>query len=236
MPKLDAYVHQSSTNPAPPEVTTAVDAFNRRFGRMDKVVWTISNATQSCLLANSQPELTAEFVWLIRSWMGVQGPSHAVKTIAASVLHEMKWRPSDFEPVSDYSPAALSHAVQLVHGFATRMKQAGAPRYEFSLASKVLHWLCPWRIPVYDSYVREVVAVPQSAHPKDAYQQIAQWEYGAAAILMAQDSAWLGDLEPRSPLHAIDKYLWWSGGGDQGNAVVVKDPERILRRLGLASG
>lgn len=33
-------------------------------------------------------------------------------------------------------------------------------RREFSLASKVLHWLMPWRIPVYDSFVRGMLGVP----------------------------------------------------------------------------
>jgi hypothetical protein len=34
----------------------------------------------------------------------------------------------------------------------------GVPRREYSLASKVLHWLMPWQVPVYDSFVR-VLAV-----------------------------------------------------------------------------
>lgn len=235
MPSFDTEFRRSCANPTTEKVATAVDAFNRRFGRMDTVVWTISKATQSRLLSNSSTQLTAEFVWLIRSWMGVQGSSLAVKSFAAHVLHNMKWRTSDFEPFNDYSAETMSMSVQLVDRFAASMKRAGAPRYEFSLASKVLHWLCPWRVPVYDSYVRMVVGVPTSAPPADAYQKIVRWEYETAATLIAEDSSWLGKLEPRSPLHAIDKFLWWTGGGDQGNAVVVKNPERVLEKLGLTS-
>jgi hypothetical protein len=48
----------------------------------------------------------------------------------------------------------------------------GVPRREYSLASKVLHWLMPWRVPVYDSFVRGTLGVPGAwDHPK-AYRKV----------------------------------------------------------------
>jgi len=47
------------------------------------------------------------------------------------------------------------------------------------------------------------------------------------------DTAWMGSGDPQSLLHALDKWLWWAGGGKQGTAALVADPERVLRRLGL---
>lgn len=49
---------------------------------------------------------------------------------------------------------------------------------------------------------------------------------------MAEGSAWIGSLEPESPLRALGKLAWWLGGGGTG-AAEVHDPWRIPRQLGL---
>lgn len=221
----------SQAIPKPPDVSTAVEAFNRKYGTMDTVVWDISKVVRSNLLNNDRSELTADFVWLVRSWMGIQGPPKSTKDFAARVLHRMQWASSDFIEAMDFTDDAQRHAVQLVAELTESMLGEGASRREFSLASKVLHWILPWRIPIYDSFVRTMVGAPTSAIPRDAYREIVTWEYHAAERLLAQDASWMGQLEPRSPLHALDKYLWWVGGGDKANAVLVKDPEKVLRRF-----
>src|SRR5262249_22381236 len=104
---------------------------------------------------------------------------------------------------------------------------------EFSLASKVLHWLFPWRVPVYESFVRESVRIPKSWTDNDAYREIVHWEYDTARRLFAEDSDWTGTIEPKSPFRALDKYLWWLSGGSSAHAVLVRDPWRVVRRLGI---
>jgi len=42
-----------------------------------------------------------------------------------------------------------------------------------------------------------------------------------------------GPLEPCTPLRALDKWLWWNGGGKDSHAYVDPDPWRVLRELSL---
>jgi hypothetical protein len=58
-------------------------------------------------------------------------------------------------------------------------------------------------------------------------------EVFAVARTMTGDSVWIGSLEPRSPLRALDKLTWWLGGGNMGAAAEVRDPWRVARGLGL---
>jgi len=108
----------------------------------------------------------------------------------------------------------------------------GVPRREYSLASKVLHWLMPWRVPVYDSFVRSVLGVPASWDHPEAYRKVSA-EIFAMARAMTADSTWVGSFEPTSPLRALDKLTWWLGGGSSGAAAVVRDPWQVTRNLGL---
>ena len=102
----------------------------------------------------------------------------------------------------------------------------GVPRREYSLASKVLHWLMPWHVPVYDSFVRRALGVPVSWDHPQAHRTVAA-EVFALAGTMVEDSAWIGFLEPRSPLRALDKLTWWLGGGSTGDAAEVRDPWQV---------
>lgn len=51
--------------------------------------------------------------------------------------------------------------------------------------------------------------------------------------MTADCCAWIGSLEPRSPLRALDKLTWWLGGGSTGPAAEVHDPWQVPRQLGL---
>jgi hypothetical protein len=51
--------------------------------------------------------------------------------------------------------------------------------------------------------------------------------------MTADCCAWIGSLEPRSPLRALDKLTWWLGGGSTGAAAEVHDPWQVPRQLGL---
>jgi hypothetical protein len=104
---------------------------------------------------------------------------------------------------------------------------------EFSLASKVLHWLLPYRVPAYDSYVCQSLGIRGAAdHPADAYRRVAQEVLGAARIT-TDSGSWVGALEPRSPIRAFDKCLWWLGRGKDGKAAQVSNPWHSVDKLDL---
>ena len=74
------------------------------------------------------------------------------------------------------------------------MLDAGAGREEYSLASKVLHWLIPGQIPVTDKFVRKTIGITGRANY--AYGQIVHWEYSVARRLLSESTDWVGDAEP----------------------------------------
>jgi hypothetical protein len=96
----------------------------------------------------------------------------------------------------------------------------------------VLHWLLPWQVPAYDKLVRVALGVPDWEQPR-AYRAVAGKLLTLAADLETDDRHWIGVLEPHSPLRALDKCLWWAGGGGTAGAAVVKDPWQVVRTLGL---
>lgn len=215
------------------EVKQAVDAFNARYGEMEKALWCLSRAAASAILERSNLIVVEQLVWTIKSWWGIQGVTHDIKTIAAQALLALKWEPTLFAPCSDVDSQGETFAVERVAGLVHEMRKRGARRYEWSLASKVLHWLMPWRIPVYDGFVKRCLCISEDEDHYRAYQRIVRFEFQAASRLLQQGQDWLGDIEPRAPFRALDKYLWWWGGGNTGQAVIVSDPWRVVRSLGL---
>jgi hypothetical protein len=89
----------------------------------------------------------------------------------------------------------------------------------------------PWRIPVYDSFVRLSIGVPEAWDHPAAYARVARELFQAARNVTAP--SWMGVLEPRAPLRAFDKCFWWFGGGNAATAVEVRNPWRIVDELGL---
>jgi hypothetical protein len=172
-------------------------------------------------------------IWTIKSWWGLQGVRSETKALMATALaHSMTWSPDLFRPVPEYGPDCAREACERVAELVSRSMLLGVPRREYSLASKVLHWLMPWRVPAYDSYVRRALGVPTSWDHPEAYRKIAA-EVVTMACTMTEDPAWIGPLEPRSPLRALDKLAWWLGSGSTGAAAQVRDPWQVPRRLGL---
>lgn len=214
------------------EAGEAVRSFNLRFGEMEKVAWCLSRASRIELLGEKPAMVVPELVWKVRSWMGLQGVESAVKRIAATALAEFDWTPELFDDRS-FAHASEAFATKGVSRLTSRMVQLGARRNEFSLASKILHWLVPSRVPVYDSYVREILQIPGFYKPDEAYEKLVEWEFDAARKLLDMDQSWVGSIGPQSLLHALDKYLWWKGGGADGHALVVNDPWEVIRRLKL---
>jgi hypothetical protein len=77
------------------------------------------------------------------------------------------------------------------------------------------------------------VGVPDTWDLPDAYKAVCGAAFTRVREIADADTTWIGSSDPQSLLHALDKWLWWKGGGDQGMAVVVTGPERLIRRLGL---
>jgi hypothetical protein len=214
------------------EVAQAVRSFDRRFGEMERVAFRLSQTCRRELLSRQGTQCLEELVWLVKRWMGVQGVSAEVKSIAAHALLSLSWTPELFVEEVSYTAADETFACERVSALVGGIVELGWHRKEFSLASKVLHWLLPSRIPVYDQFVRDILRIT-TAWPDRAYREIVQWEFAAARQLTVETSEWIGSAEPKSPLRALDKYLWWKGGGESGNAVVVRDPWKAVRHLGI---
>ena len=219
--------------PSTQEVATAVGAYNAVYCEMDEALWRVSTSVRGALVRHEPVPALEVLVWTIRNWWGVRGVKTKTRRIAAEALAAMDWTDSMFgeEPVPDSRQFALHRVIALVQ----RMNDLGVSRREFSLAAKVLHWLMPWRVAIYDSFVCKSVGI-STASPQHAYAELVDWEFDAAERLSDGSSDWLGTVNPRSPIRALDKYLWWIGGGDRRMSVRVRDPWRICRDLGLTRG
>lgn len=215
------------------DVRRAVEEFNLAYAEMERVLAFLSGAAADDIAQKKESPVVEALIWTIKSWWGIQGVRKEMKAIASAVLLELKWDHDLLAPGTDLDPNGEVFAVEQVEAYVERMVNRGAPRREWSLASKVLHWLMPWRIPVYDSFVKQALGISLDADPRDAYASIVKAEYEAARELLHQGWAWLGDVEPRAAFRALDKYLWWLGGGSAGQAVVVKNPWKVVRDLGL---
>jgi hypothetical protein len=208
--------------------------FDARFGEMEQVMWLLSVNSRPALLAGENSPAMEALVWTVKSWWGVQGVQSQTKVQMARALAEsIAWTPDLFGPVLEYGPDRVPFACEQVAALVGRSMALGVPRREYSLTSKVLHWLMPWRVPVYDSFVRNSLGVPASWDHPEAYRKVST-EIFALACAMTGDSAWTGSLQPASPLRALDKLTWWLGGGSAGTAAEVRDPWQVIRKLGLS--
>jgi len=211
----------------------AVRAYNAVFGEMDRVLWRVSQECRSPLIEGRSSVVVETFVWTIKSWWGIQGVRSETKTQMAMALAELPWAAELFDEVPRVRDDAETFAVERVSDLVSKTGKHGALRREFSLASKALHWLLPWRIPVYDSFVRKQLGVPTGWDHPAAYSEIVQGMFRLARKVESKDTTLLYDIGPRSPLRVLDKWLWWRGGGEAGAAAVVKDPWRVVRQLGI---
>lgn len=86
----------------------------------------------------------------------------------------------------------------------------------------------------YNSFVWQAlnVKLQGSDDQEPAYREVVSRVFNIATRLFGSGRLSLGELEPRSPLRALDKYLWMEGGGAVGCALVVRGPERVLREPG----
>jgi hypothetical protein len=214
------------------EKAEAVRAFDTRFGEMDLVLWHLAVNSRAALLGGQSSPVVEALVWKVKSWWGVQGVESRTKACMADALAAMTWSPDLFQEALPASPGAEEHAYELVSELVSRCMSIGVPRREYSLASKVLHWLLPWRVPAYDDNVRRSLGIPSSWDYPQKYRQVAQ-QVHATAQAAERNPAWVGSLKPNSPVRALDKCLWWIGGGNAGCAAQVQNPWLVLDQLRL---
>jgi hypothetical protein len=84
------------------ELRTAIEAFDREFSRMERVVWIVAQECRPALLPCEATPLVSEFVWLVKRWMGVQGLRGTAKLTAAHALANMRLTATDFETHPTY--------------------------------------------------------------------------------------------------------------------------------------
>jgi hypothetical protein len=211
----------------------AVSEFNACFAEMERVLWCLSVNSRAELLDRHDLKVAESLVWTVKSWWGVQGVRTDTRALmAGALLQSVDWSPALFTDVSPVMPGAEEFACECVFALVEQTRSAGAARREFSLASKVLHWLLPYHVPAYDSYVCKSLGIRGADdHPERAYREVAHEILGTARTIAG--GPWVGALEPRSPVRALDKCLWWLGGGNDGNAAQVRDPWRVVDKLGL---
>jgi hypothetical protein len=215
--------------------TEAVSQFNARFGEMERALWCLSVNSRVALLDGQDLRVVETLVWTVKSWWGVQGVRTDTRALmAGALLNAVAWTPALLADTSPIGPGGEDFACECVFALVSQSRAAGVTRREFSLASKVLHWLLPYRVPAYDAYVCQSLGIRGAAdHPERSYREVAREILGAAGAI-ADGESWLGAVEPRSPVRALDKCLWWLGGGSAGGAVLDRDPWRVTKSLGLS--
>ena len=216
------------------QAAEAVTLFNAEYSEMEKALHCLAEHCRASLLCGNNKEVVEALVWTIKSWWGVQGVRSETKALAAQALFKMKWTQDDFTIIPGSTEDGVKYAVDRVSELVSSMMGLGVGRQEFSLSSKVLHWLTPNRVPVYDSFVRKSIGIPTRWDHKSAYEGIVHWQLTAIQQLSSEGKTWCGEVVPLSPFRALDKYLWWLGGGANSRAVVAREPFRIVQKLGLA--
>ncbi len=182
----------------------------------EAVLWSSACAVRQQLLQGEDSRLFG-FVCSVRDGWNVRGASDSTCAIAAAVLKSMPWSPEDFSDVFDETGRSEEYALRTVSEVLSELERRGAARQERSLTTKMLHWLMPWRIPVYDSFVCKGLRTDSSSF-EVSYPDLVKWEYATARELVPAKRDWIGPNEPRSPLRALDKYMWWENGGRESAA------------------
>lgn len=233
LPIRDGASMQTTTGiaviPSLPDRVKAVQQFDERHGESERVLWVLAQGTRPELLAGEAGPVLDALTWTLKSWWGVQGVATASRRPLAEAIAGLGWTEAILDDRT--RPAGLLGKAEWVEVAVADACARGAARKEFSLVSKVLHWLLPWQVPIYDNYVRAQLGVPEWEQPR-TYRVVARRLITMADDLAAECDEWIGGSEPRSPLRALDKYFWWAGGGSSGYAAVITDPWRAVRELG----
>jgi hypothetical protein len=192
--------------PAWEEVAQAVREYNSKYGKEDASLWVAVVGAAGCLSQPSYNSRLEGFVWDVKKWGRIQGVSLSDRPAAAKALWALRNQIQALKGRSfrDVEPQAV---VALLEKLVRAMQRERIRREEFSWGSKILHWLLPGSVPVYDSVVRDGFCLQTTGI--HAYSFIVKWEYDCAARLEPHREKLFGHIEPRTLLRCIDKYLWW---------------------------
>ncbi len=190
--------------PSAEQVAEAVEAYNRKFGVEDKRLWALAQKTIQELQSSGCQASAEGFVWAVRRWGSIQGARSSYKTAMARALVDLQ--------IPRYTVMDRDICVQLWMKLVTLAQHHGVERRESSWASKILHWLLPHQVPIYDAFVRRYLG-EGNREGELAYRTIVMWEYMVADKLTPVRDQVVGEIEPRTLLRAIDKFVWWESGG-----------------------
>lgn len=200
-----------SSIPSPASVTKAVEAYNRSFGKQDVELWVLSLEAIRLRHDPSSLGLLEDFVWAVKKWGRIQGTWGSDRTAMAHALLDLGLPQSaDDHTLGDTEEEI---AVELVKRLVSLSQSRGVRYRHYSWSSKILHWMFPDRIPVYDSFVRRYIH--ESGEGEAAYRTIVTWEYAAARSLTPFRERIVGQVQPATLFRAIDKFVWWTAGGQK---------------------
>jgi hypothetical protein len=193
----------------------------------------VEESNDVTLLAGESLPVLEKLVSTVRTWCPVRAPAATDPYMAAAITKALGWSPDAFRPTSAFgskrwiSPSSWSTGLwpapwncRAVGGESTRGRRrrcTGFCRGVCQLSTR----MCG------------IISVYQRAETTNGHT--ARWPEGSSRWRgrSLQKPAWAGPLEPRTPLRALDKWLWWDGGGKDSHVYMDPDPWRVVRELNL---
>jgi hypothetical protein len=144
-----------------------ISDYNARYGEMDAALWCLSLRCRAPLVKQCKDRVIEVLISTIEKWRHVRGVPGGTAAVMAQKLANIGFSRETFEQ-GPLAADAEEYAVTLVRKLVYDTREEapatrdGKRRREFSLAAKTLHWLLPWRVPAYDSYVRARLGTARS--------------------------------------------------------------------------
>ena len=178
------------------EIQKDVDAYNAVYGDMDRVLWCLAKHARADLLRGQSTATVTALVCAIKEWWGIPYAPSSICVITTGALIRQTWNEGLFD--DRFDPRGERFAVERVEHLVEGMFKAGSGSRELSLASKTLHWLMPWRVPVYDRYVRDHLGIADPSDSKGAnraYREILRHAFRTARRHSDGNPRWLGETD-----------------------------------------
>ena len=174
------------------------------FGEIDAGLWERAKAFTNRQPADFAVEELQDWIWAVKKWGSIQVVWHSDKVYMAQALRTIRF-PEDHSKWTTSQKA--DWAFTAVCGLSRAGKEAGVHYYHLSWASKILHWMLPELVPVYDALIRAYLGYGSRAG-EQVYRGVVDWEHELASRLTEHRGEIVGDVEPTALLRAIDKFLW----------------------------
>lgn len=199
--------------PTPDDIHRAVEAYNkaRGCGDEDAKLWSETARARSLVLgSNDSPEAPteiAEYAEAVRFWGSIQGVfrddySKVARALWFNPIRSAIWAMREGTILT----TPLTGIIQLEEGLVREMLIGGVARKHYSWASKMLHFLLPATVPIYDSFVREYLMTTDGI---EGFAEIVARARECVHELLLHEAYIVGNLEPKTLLRALDKFYWW---------------------------